>query len=593
MRRFLTILLSVVALAVPTSSWEASTSANLAITVTAGQAVTAVSLSSSAFTGGAASGTVVGAIRVTMSPSSPAFSGTLSLSGTNASSFQIVGSNLETNGAVPAGTYKINIVATETGVTGSPFTQAETITGTATSSILPVLIQHVASSANPVGLGIPGNNFNIPLPNAVLASDALVLGITYPHGGTITISDTLGQTWPSAAVTADAGSGGYVAAIYVLPNSLGGNETITVGIGSSTLPFQYTLSEFNNIATSSPVNGANSGAGLAPNATTAVIDPGSFTPTTNNNANGGNVIWNYTALAAAAGGNPTNWAPASSFTLLDGDIAWTSDQGFPHASQWYIQSTQAAVDPTVTSTGDTADAYNSVSVALKVASAGGTMPSGIHINKIIHETVNAFTTNQVWNLQLPTTGNLRVLTFPAASSLIDITSITDSDGSTWSLANDAGGGAAQIWYAVNRPANPSLTVSVHISGSTGTASARFFDVQGAAVAPFDVSAGVGFTNCSSVSTINDQPTITPTTSNGLVIATMGIGQGPGEGLTSPTGGFWDLTTYSGEVDLDLMENADAVGHFYNPDTGTENWNWTITSISNNECNSEAVAFKHG
>jgi hypothetical protein len=132
MRRLLISLLSLAALAVPTSSWEASTSGNLAITVTAGQAIAGVSLSNSTFTGGAASGTIVGTINVTMSPTSPAFSGTLSLSGTNASSFQIVGSNLETNGSVPAGTYKINIIATETGAAGSPSPpQAETITGTA------------------------------------------------------------------------------------------------------------------------------------------------------------------------------------------------------------------------------------------------------------------------------------------------------------------------------------------------------------------------------------------------------------------------------------------------------------------------------
>jgi hypothetical protein len=130
MRRFLISLLSLAALVVPATSWEASTSSNLAITVTAGQAISAVGLSNSSFTGGAASGTVVGAISVTMSPASPAFSGSLSLSGTNASSFQIVGSNLETNGTVPAGTYNINIVATEAGASGSPFTQAETVTGT-------------------------------------------------------------------------------------------------------------------------------------------------------------------------------------------------------------------------------------------------------------------------------------------------------------------------------------------------------------------------------------------------------------------------------------------------------------------------------
>ena len=134
MRGFLTFLFLLAALAIPASSWEASTSANLAISVTPGQAITAVSLSNNSFTGGAASGTVVGAISVTMSPSSPAFSGSLSLSGTNASSFQIVGSNLETNGTVKAGTYNVNVVATQAGAAGSPFTAAETITGTSRGS---------------------------------------------------------------------------------------------------------------------------------------------------------------------------------------------------------------------------------------------------------------------------------------------------------------------------------------------------------------------------------------------------------------------------------------------------------------------------
>jgi len=105
----------------------------------------------------------------------------------------------------------------------------------------PVLIQHVASSANPVGLGISGNNFKIPLPNPVLAGDALVPGIAYPHGATVTISDTLSQTWPSAAATADNGSGNYISAVYVLANSLGGNETITVGFGSAVIPFNVQL----------------------------------------------------------------------------------------------------------------------------------------------------------------------------------------------------------------------------------------------------------------------------------------------------------------------------------------------------------------
>jgi hypothetical protein len=458
---------------------------------------------------------------------------------------------------------------------------------------LPVLIQHVASSANPIGVGISGNQYKIPLPNPVLAGDALVLAITYPHGQAITISDTLRQTWPAASITEDGGTGHYVTKIYVLCGSARGSETIAVGWTTSSLPFEYTVSEFKNVATAKCVDGTVGGANLSPNRS-AVISPDGFTPATDNVANGGHIIWNYTAISGPAEGNPTSWSPAKNFALLDGDIAWINDQGFPHASQWYIQTTNTPVTPSITSNGDTADTFNSASVALLVAGDGGTMPSGIHINKIIHETWVALSSGATLRLQLPTTGNLRVLAFPAGQNNIWITSITDSDGSTWNL-EETGGDSAQIWYAENRPANSSLTVSIHTNRTSPTNSARFYDVQAAAASPFDVAAGTDLTDCSSVTTIDNQPTITPTGTHELVIATMGIGDGPGLGLASgaPSGGVWDLTTYAGENDNDLMENADAQAHLYNTTTGAEHWNWTITSHPDNSCSAEAVAFKPG
>ena len=138
MRWILTPFLVFGSLAYATSAWEATTSQNVQIKVSAAQTVASVSLSNNSFVGGAASGTVVGAVSVTLAPASPAFSGTLSLSGADASKFQIVGNNLETNGVVPAGTYNMNIVATETGVTNSPFSQAEAITASASSGGCPL-----------------------------------------------------------------------------------------------------------------------------------------------------------------------------------------------------------------------------------------------------------------------------------------------------------------------------------------------------------------------------------------------------------------------------------------------------------------------
>jgi hypothetical protein len=51
--------------------------------------------------------------------------------------------------------------------------------------------------------------------------------------------------------------------------------------------------------------------------------------------------------------------------------------------------------------------------------------------------------------------------------------------------------------------------------------------------------------------------------------------------------------YTGEVDMDLMENADGQAHLYNTNTTTETWNWRITANPNNSVFGTAVAFKAG
>jgi hypothetical protein len=108
------------------------------VSVTAApQTIASVSLSGNTFVAGSASGTAIGNVSVAMSPTAPAFSGGLSLSGPDAAGFQIAGSTLQTNGVVPAGSYNINIVASEIGVTNSLFTQSEAITATNGSSLLP------------------------------------------------------------------------------------------------------------------------------------------------------------------------------------------------------------------------------------------------------------------------------------------------------------------------------------------------------------------------------------------------------------------------------------------------------------------------
>ena len=80
-----------------------------------------------------------------------------------------------------------------------------------------------------------------------------------------------------------------------------------------------------------------------------------------------------------------------------------------------------------------------------------------------------------------------------------------------------------------------------------------------------------------------------------MIAGSELGDGPGLGFNTgaPANAVWDLTTYTGEIDEDLMENADLLAHLYNTDLSTLHWNWHITSNPNNSAGGVAAAFKAG
>lgn len=447
-------------------------------------------------------------------------------------------------------------------------------------------------------------------------ANAVILGISYPHGSAPTsITDNNGNTWPAVTVTADEGTGNYVAAIYVLFSPIAALTTLTVGFAATVLPFQYTLTEVANVG-SVDVSAGTAGV------TGPSLATGSMTTTAN-----GDFIWAYYALAATASNNPSSWVPASGFTLLDGDIAWSDKKGFPHASQWMVQGSAGAINPGITATGDTTDLYNCVAVALKAS--GGTPkviqhiasscnPVGIsgtsgknfkipiqnalggvgyvpgsgnmYVNKVIHMTADLPPTGS-WILQIPSVGNLRVLANAQSPNQIDITSVSDSESGTWTIEN-GGVDQPQIIWRGNTSANPNLTVTLSITGTPSTVSWRYYDISGAAASPHDVTAGVATTGANSVTSVSDQPVITPTVSGGLVIASLNIGQGPGLAVTSPAEAQWDLCTYPpDELDVDLMENADGGAFLYNAPASALHWNWTITSQPSNSVTSTAVAFK--
>jgi hypothetical protein len=280
--------------------------------------------------------------------------------------------------------------------------------------------------------------------------------------------------------------------------------------------------------------------------------------------------------------------------LLNGDVIWANNIGFPEASQYYVQTTSGSVTPSITATGESSsgDCFNSASVALMIANSGASAPGAIHVAKIIHEAFITFSSPGTQTTMFPTTGNLRVATFTWANGCPGagagcIGSLASSDGCAWTLQVPNGG--AGIAYAQNCSPCPTCSMSLNYTGgqTLPQASFRLYDVQNAAASSFQNIVGAQGACGTSVT---NAPSITPAgASSGLMIAALGNGNGPVTAVTSPAGAVFDLWTFANQTDSDLADNADASSHYYYSSGATQNWNYTKTN-GTDQCYWAAAAF---
>jgi hypothetical protein len=351
----------------------------------------------------------------------------------------------------------------------------------------PTLVQHVAGNGASNSQGNTGDGYRIALPNNVQAGNCLILAITYLHGLTPTITDNNGNTWPATPTKSfDNGAGNNVIALFVLPNANAGATTVKTTLGTIGRVFDYKLSEWCNIATSSPANGS-----AGQSNTGSAVSTGSFTPG-NNNANGGNLIYTYISNDGVGGaGNSqtvTSFVPGGSFALLSANITpLAADVGQPSATMYEVQGTSAAINPSITVNGATTDTYTAVAVALQAASAGSPAPSsGIYVNAIHHFNSLSFpTTNgSTFKCQFPAIGNLRFFCTPniPGSGGTVFSSIVDTDGTYTKVAGTTD---VQFWYSASQSADTAnmITMTIGTGSTLNICAFQIFDISGAAASP--------------------------------------------------------------------------------------------------------------
>lgn len=456
----------------------------------------------------------------------------------------------------------------------------------------PTLQQIFVSSSNPSGVGgDTGSAFTHTLAAPIGAGNTVIFTASYPHGISASITDNNGNSWGSAAKSVDAGTGNFILSTWVLIGANAGLTTFELNIGATAeQPVSFVIEEWNNITAVDVTAGAASQSG-------STLSTGSMTTTVN-----GDLIRAFYHPAANIGGNPTSWAAAASWTLMDGDIAWNSNQGYPKASQFIIQSAHGAINPTITINGDTGDAFNCVAVALK-SGAAGTMYSGCRVLKHVEFTCNALASAS-WRLQTPTLGNLRLFgTTVGISGGIQLDSVTDSESNTW--ANVTTSGFVQAALLQNSVVNQNLISTINWgAGSTGSSpTIDFYDIVNAKTSgqPGTVVSNGLTGESGSATTYPNQPTMTPSQLGSVILAWLnnqGAGGGSNAGLTtgvsSPSEAVWAGVNYTGKTGGSQFDFGDGWAIVTNNNTlSSISFNWTVIAFgATNNVGGTAIEILH-
>ena len=417
---------------------------------------------------------------------------------------------------------------------------------------VPTLIQHVTTSSNydPTELG---NNFRVHLADPALANNCIILGIRYPDapGRTVTITDDRGNAWLSGPTVSIFG---IRSRIFYVTGVVAGTRDITVTFDKALSGFQAQISEFYNVAVNFAVDG---GSGTATSANPA-ITAGNVTTTMP-----GDLIYNYVTTNDFG-------APITAITAGPGFTLLSADRLRGSAAQYAVQSDPGVINPAMTVTS-LRGSMNSLTIALKAATAGTAPAPGIRVVHVYH----GYWLGNPAKLQFPSTGNLLVLATSFGTGNSNISSIASTPSNTWTKVTLAPVSATdpQMLYAANATTGPDLEFAI-------TASLKFvqfvmYDVTGASPVPFDGAAKATGNDLANES-IFGAPQIS-STGPGLIIATLPMGHGPPVNCTA-SGCLFDGVTYPGEPDGSTFESSDGYAHLYNATPGWTSFDWQPAAL---------------
>lgn len=437
----------------------------------------------------------------------------------------------------------------------------------------PLLVDAVGTSASSAA----GNAFVVYLPQATLAGNAIVCGVSYVHGLTLTPSDSTGSNTWHVAVTAANASGMDDNAIVYANNVVAGTDIITFTFNTTSTDFQAACKEAYHIDTSgSPTDGTgNATAVSGPSLACGAIVTGTD----------GDLIFQY-----------GNWYNTNSSNLNNGGNAvkgfatgsgWTAIDSNTMTGQFFQnirQTTHGSITPTydeeldLAGTGSnaplSADTWNTACVAFKTDNTKGNAPpaTGIHID---HQTTSIATVAAI-NIDIPADGN-----FLALSTTPTGNTFTTKDSEQNSYTNNAPGNAFLIYKA---GATVDVSHKIHVSATGGNNYELVVrDIRGAATSSaidttaINSGAQGSFTGGA---TITSAPSgLVPAAAGELVIYALQNGCGPPQNLSAPSGVITDSVYYTGQTDSDTLDEGEGHGHFFTTGTSSLSATWVMQNAS--------------
>lgn len=435
-------------------------------------------------------------------------------------------------------------------------------------------------------VGCANGTYCAHLADASLSGNLIAVRVLYKDSPSTTISVTDdkggGSSIYTAGPTAHDTTNGYWMAIFYTANAASGIKNIFVNSTAAVGHVAVSVSQWYNVATSSPTDGTNGNAGANGSTT---ITAGNISPAVSGDLL---LMWSCrtqtpaaTSFTAGTGQTGVTWA------LLDAD----TDIVDGCSSQWGVYSSTSTINPQMTTSGGSG--YVAAAMAIKAASAG-TAPSGMYVQAIGHWQV-ATGVGTTTSHQLPCSANANLIVLMAGGGGDrSITGVSSSSPSlTWAATgskNSDGNNSTRSWYASNvSTCAGTMTVTLTWDNSTGDNSVLAYVISGAAASPFrqriarqGSMTGGTYTMFQNNNGLDGnwgpQPGITSGLALGMDIHNLNTGYA----MTNPSGAMFDAISYGGQS-LDGPSDGDQNndwGHYYVPNSSLLTWTWSFAQ--NNE-----------